>query len=65
MAAVPYPATAQDIQESNLYRRITLRFVPLLVICFVFAYLDRVNISFAKLQMQQDLGFSEIGRAHV
>jgi len=59
MAAVPYPATAQDIQESNLYRRITLRFVPLLVICFVFAYLDRVNISFAKLQMQQDLGFSD------
>jgi len=59
MAAVPYPATAQDIQESSLYRRITLRFVPLLVICFVFAYLDRVNISFAKLQMQQDLGFSD------
>ncbi|MBP0599856.1 MFS transporter [Herbaspirillum sp. LeCh32-8] len=59
MAAVPYPATASELQESNLYRRITWRFVPLLMICFVFAYLDRVNISFAKLQMQTDLGFSD------
>lgn len=58
MSAVPYPAAAQDA-EAKLYRRITLRFVPLLVVCFVFAYLDRVNISFAKLQMQSDLGFSD------
>jgi len=27
--------------------------------CYVFAYLDRVNISFAKLQMQQEMGISE------
>ena len=59
MAAIPYPAGGQENQETQLYRRITLRFVPLLVICFVFAYLDRVNISFAKLQMQTDLGFSD------
>jgi D-galactonate transporter len=59
MVAVPYAAPLEEAQESSLYRRITLRFVPLLVICFVFAYLDRVNISFAKLQMQQDLGFSD------
>jgi len=58
MSAVPNSAVAQDT-EAKLYRRITLRFVPLLVVCFVFAYLDRVNISFAKLQMQSDLGFSD------
>jgi D-galactonate transporter len=35
------------------------RIVPLFVLCFLFAYLDRVNISFAKLQMQSELGFSD------
>jgi MFS family permease len=34
------------------------RIVPLLIVCFIFAYFDRVNISFAKLQMQGDLGLS-------
>ncbi|MBV8626172.1 MAG: MFS transporter, partial [Herbaspirillum sp.] len=58
MTTATYPATASDL-ESRLYSRITWRFVPLLMICFVFAYLDRVNISFAKLQMQSDLGFSD------
>ena len=32
--------------------------MPLLIVCFIFAYFDRVNISFAKLQMQGDLGLS-------
>ena len=35
------------------------RFVPLFVACFVFSYLDRINISFAKLQMQSELGFCD------
>lgn len=29
------------------------------MLCYVIAYLDRVNVGFAKLQMSQDLGFSE------
>ena len=33
--------------------------MPLFVACFVFSYLDRINISFAKLQMQSELGFSD------
>ncbi|WP_245578999.1 MFS transporter [Inquilinus limosus] len=35
------------------------RIVPFLMLCYVIAYLDRVNVGFAKLQMSQDLGFSE------
>ena len=35
------------------------RLVPLLVVCYVVAYLDRVNVGFAKLQMLQELQFSE------
>ncbi|GAA1085871.1 MFS transporter [Pseudonocardia alni] len=42
-----------------LYRRIAWRILPLLVICYLFAYIDRVNIGFAKLQMSEDIGISE------
>jgi sugar phosphate permease len=42
-----------------LYRRIDWRLLPPLMFAYMLAYLDRVNISFAKLQMQQQLGFSE------
>lgn len=43
----------------DAYRKVTWRIVPLLFTCYVFAYLDRVNIGFAKLQMQQELGLTE------
>jgi len=33
--------------------------MPFLFVCYVFAYVDRVNVGFAKLQMQQDLGMSD------
>lgn len=49
---------ATDTLE-NLYRKVFWRFVPLFVICFICAYLDRINISFAKLQMQSELGLSD------
>ena len=42
-----------------LYKRVTLRLVPFLFICYLCAYLDRVNVGFAKLQMLSDLKFSE------
>lgn len=44
--------------EDGAYRKTAWRIVPLLIVCFIFAYFDRVNISFAKLQMQGDLGMS-------
>jgi sugar phosphate permease len=42
-----------------LYKKAALRLIPLLFICYLLAYLDRVNVGFAKLQMSRDLGFSE------
>jgi len=42
-----------------LYRRIALRIVPYAFLCYIFNYLDRVNVSFAKLQMRDDLRWSE------
>lgn len=42
-----------------LYKRVYWRLIPLLILCFIVAYYDRVNISFAKLQMQDELKFSD------
>jgi D-galactonate transporter len=41
------------------YRKVTVRLIPFLFICYLMAYLDRVNVGFAKLQMLTDLHFSE------
>ena len=42
-----------------VYRKVAIRLIPLLFLCYIAAYLDRVNVGFAKLQMQQALEFSE------
>jgi MFS family permease len=42
-----------------LYRKVTWRLVPFLFACYILAYIDRVNVGFAKLQMQTDLGMSD------
>ncbi|MGH8375565.1 MAG: MFS transporter, partial [Pseudomonas sp.] len=34
------------------------RFMPLLFLCYVVSYLDRINVGFAKLTMLNDLSFS-------
>ncbi|MEX3667435.1 MFS transporter [Paraburkholderia phenoliruptrix] len=45
--------------EERAYSKVTWRLVPFLCLCFVIAFLDRVNIAFAKLQMVSELGWSE------
>jgi MFS family permease len=49
--------TSRD--EAAAYRKVTWRLLPFLMLCYVAAYLDRVNIGFARLQMLGDLRFSE------
>lgn len=46
------------INEKALYARLRWRLVPYLLLLYVIAWFDRVNISFAALQMNEDLGFS-------
>ncbi|GAB0061177.1 MFS transporter [Pseudomonas syringae] len=48
-----------DAEGNHVYRRITLRLIPFIFICYLFNYLDRVNVGFAKLQMLDALSFSE------
>jgi sugar phosphate permease len=45
--------------EAQTYRTVTWRLLPFLFLCYVLAYLDRVNVGFARLQMQADLGLSD------
>jgi sugar phosphate permease len=53
------PSAFSPDEERRLYRRVTRRLIPFLFLCYIFAYVDRVNVGFAKLQMQQDLGISD------
>ncbi len=39
-------------------RRVTARIVPFLLFCYFISFLDRVNVAFAALQMNKDLGFT-------
>ena len=50
-------APVHDELEERTYRKVAWRLVPFLFLCYA-AYLDRVNVGFAKLQMLDDLSFS-------
>ena len=52
------PAPLREAEEQT-YRKVAIRIVPFLFFCYLAAYLDRVNVGFAKLQMLHELGFSE------
>ncbi|MFM0286124.1 MFS transporter [Paraburkholderia megapolitana] len=58
---LPHPgagAPPSSFEEAT-YRKVSKRLVPLLMLCYVVAYLDRVNVGFAKLQMTTDLNLSD------
>jgi MFS family permease len=45
--------------ESTAYHKVDVRLLPFLFLCYILAYLDRVNVGFAKLQMLKDLSMSD------
>jgi hypothetical protein len=47
------------LNEDVAYAKVTRRLIPFLFCCYIVAYLDRVNVGFAKLQMQSDLKLSD------
>lgn len=53
------PAAYMEGGESSAFAKATARIVPFLFLCYLAAYLDRINVAFAKLQMLNDLGFNE------
>jgi sugar phosphate permease len=52
-------AASLPASSDPVYRRIGWRLLPMLFLGYVFAYLDRINIGFAALQMKGDLGFTD------
>ena len=59
LAASSNPQVRLDAARMHAYRKATVRLVPFLVFVFILAWMDRVNVGFAKLQMLSDLKFSE------
>jgi MFS family permease len=48
-----------SLQRDATYRKVAWRLVPLLMLGYLSAFIDRSNIGFAKLQFVSQLGFSE------
>jgi MFS family permease len=53
-------ALSADKQElDQIYKKVMWRILPFIFLLWMLAWIDRLNIGFAKLQMQPELGFSE------
>ena len=53
------PAGHAGSDADAVYGKVAWRLLPLLFLCYIAAYLDRVNVGFAKLGMQADLHLSD------
>lgn len=51
-------APLSEAEGERLMRRILWRIIPFIFICYVISYLDRTNIGFAAISMNQDLGLT-------
>ncbi len=56
MTAEPSPS---GVDPRAVRRKVAWRILPLVFVLYVIAYLDRANVGFAKLRMQNDLHFSD------
>lgn len=70
MTALDITNTSENEKKiAAVYNKITRRLIPFLILCYFFAYLDRVNVGFAKLHMQDALNFSDtvygVGAPHL
>ena len=53
------------VDEAHVMARVRRRFIPLAFVCYVVAYLDRVNVGFVATDLQHDLGLSATAYAAV
>jgi len=51
---------SDTLNADDVYRKITWRLLPFLFICYTVAFLDRINIGIAQLEMKHDVGFSDL-----
>ena len=48
----------EETMEARVISKVSRRIVPFVALCYFVCYLDRVNVGFAALQMNSDLGFT-------
>jgi ACS family tartrate transporter-like MFS transporter len=53
-----FEGPAGSVLELTTMRRVALRIVPFLMVCYFVSFLDRVNVGFAALQMVKQLRLS-------
>lgn len=61
MAVIPVPkseAIPETDAEKRIFSKINWHILPILLVGYCFAYIDRINVGFAQLQMKSDLHFS-------
>src|SRR3954451_10251251 len=51
-------ATQSSDVQARTVRKVAMRLIPALLVLYIIAYLDRVNVSFAQDKLESDLGFS-------
>jgi MFS family permease len=47
------------LDEARIVRKVAWHIMPLIMVCYLFAFFDRINVSFAKFALQTDLGLSD------
>ncbi|MEQ1897207.1 MAG: MFS transporter [Vicinamibacterales bacterium] len=58
MSSQPAMVAADEIREQALLRIVRWRLLPFMFVLYIVSYVDRVNVGFASLQMNRDLGLS-------
>ena len=56
-ADAPADADSGADLEARVFKKVRARLIPILMLCYFVSFLDRVNVGFAALQMNRDLGF--------
>lgn len=58
-ADMPATALTPEAQRATL-SQVVWRLLPLLFVCYIIAYIDRINVGFAKLQLREVFGLDEV-----
>lgn len=61
MPGLRAPLSAEGAQRRRVFARVRRRFVPLAFLCYVVAYIDRVNVGFVATTLERELGFGATG----
>lgn len=59
MAASPNASARVATPEDTAYRKVARRLLPFVFICYIFNYIDRLNVGFAHMGLRRDLGFTD------